>query len=250
MADYNIIQITPEKVEQACMQTKPKPTHSMPTPTIITPEKMEQSTSSSHRPNTCPPSNITTINPPCKSEQNIVSLDLVQLRQVLNQVQKDVTDRLKVYATLENLKEEAETRYSEDQILADKLKQLEELTWTVLEDIAKESTVIGQSQDVINTVNAQAQALSQQILDNTNGVAQEVTNNKILNELSLLAAVVKDIEENAALYHYDECSIDDINNMFKTQEQNGYMAIPYNVISSDGTMPIYVFETLTDYTLY
>lgn len=105
------------------------------------------------------------------------------------------------------------------------------------------------TRDVINTVNAQAQALSQQMLDNTNGVTQEVTN-KILNELSLLAAIVKDMEESAALYHYDECSIDDINNMFKTQEQNGYMAIPDNVISSDGTMPIYVFETLTDYILY
>lgn len=126
MADYNIIQITPEKVEQVCMQTKPKPTYSMPTPTIITPEKVEQNTSSSHRPNTCPPSNITTINPPCKSEQNVVAIDLVQLRQVLAQAQKDVTERLKVYATLENLKEEAETRYSEDQVLAEKLKQLEE----------------------------------------------------------------------------------------------------------------------------
>jgi hypothetical protein len=59
MADYNIIQITPEKVKKACMQTKP-------------------------RPNACPPSIITTINPPCEPEPNIVSLDLVQLRQVLN----------------------------------------------------------------------------------------------------------------------------------------------------------------------
>lgn len=126
MADYNIIQITPEKVEQACIQTKPKPTHSMPTPIIITPEKVEQNISSSHRPNTCPPSNITTINPPCKSEQNVVAIDLVQLRQVLNQAQKDVTERLKVYATLENLKEEAETRYSDDQSLNERIKHLEE----------------------------------------------------------------------------------------------------------------------------
>ena len=110
MADYNIIQITPEKVEQACMQTKP-------------------------RSNACPPSNITTINPPCKSEQNVVAIDLVQLRQVLNQAQKDVTERLKVYATLENLKEEAETRYSEDQVLAEKLKQLEEVTQASLEEV-------------------------------------------------------------------------------------------------------------------
>lgn len=66
------------------------------------------------RPNACPPSNITTINPSCKPEQNVVAIDLVQLRQVLNQAQKDVTERLKVYATLEHLKEEAETRYSED----------------------------------------------------------------------------------------------------------------------------------------
>ena len=37
------------------------------------------------RPNACPPSNITTINPPCKPEQNVVAIDLVQLRQVLAQ---------------------------------------------------------------------------------------------------------------------------------------------------------------------
>lgn len=126
MADYNIIQITPEKVEEVCMQTKPRPTYSMPVPTPITPEKVEQNTSSSHKPDPCPPSNITTINPPCKSEQNVVAIDLVQLRQVLAQAQKDVTERLKIYATLENLKEEAETRYSEDQVLAERLKQLEE----------------------------------------------------------------------------------------------------------------------------
>lgn len=125
MADYNIIQITPEKVEQACIQSKPRPEYSMPAPTPITPEKVEQNTSS-HKPNPCPPSNITTINPPCKSEQNVVAIDLVQLRQVLNQAQKDVIERLKVYATLENLKEEAETRYSDDQSLNERIKHLEE----------------------------------------------------------------------------------------------------------------------------
>lgn len=171
MADYNIIQITPEKVEQACMQTKPKPTHSMPTPIIITPEKMEQSASSSHRPNTCPPSNITTINPPCKPEQNVVAIDLVQLRQVLAQAQKDVTERLKVYATLQNLKEEAETRYSEDQVLAEKLKQLEEVTQASLEEVYNNIEAILLEYATKELVNAEITSVQ----DTVEQVEQELT---------------------------------------------------------------------------
>lgn len=171
MADYNIIQITPEKVEQACMQTKPRPTYSMPTPIIITPEKVEQNTSSSHKPNLCPPSNITTINPPCKPEQNVVAIDLVQLRQVLNQAQKDVTERLKVYATLENLKEEAETRYSEDQVLAEKLKQLEEVTQASLEEVYNNIEAILLEYATKELVNAEITAVQ----DTIEQVEQELT---------------------------------------------------------------------------
>ena len=171
MADYNIIQITPEKVEEVCMQPKPRPIYSMPVPIPITPEQVGQNTSSSHKPNTCPPSNITTINPPCKPEQNVVAIDLVQLRQVLNQAQKDVTERLKVYATLENLKEEAETRYSEDQVLQEKIKQLEEVTQASLEEVYNNIEAILLEYATKELVNAEITAVQ----DTVDQVEQELT---------------------------------------------------------------------------
>ena len=64
------------------------------------------------------------------------------------------------------------------------LKSTDILTIEIdVDNIAKESTVIGQSQDVINTVNAQAQALTQQMLDNTGDLTKETTAQEILKNI-------------------------------------------------------------------
>ena len=60
---------------------------------------------------------------------------------------------------------------------------------------------------------------------------------------------IQEFDDKMSSYLYDECSVEEVMHMFETIVEDGYVFIPSGTINSNGTMPIAVFEALTDFTL-
>ena len=71
----------------------------------------------------------------------------------------------------------------------------------------------------------------------------------VANKIDSLDEKLDSLDEKITPYFYDECSVEEVNHMFETLVLDGYVFIPSNAINSNGTMPVSVFEAITDFTL-
>jgi hypothetical protein len=89
---------------------------------------------------------------------------------------------------------------------------------------------------------------------NVNTLQQTVAkeSNATINKNAIIDALlnrINEFDEKITPYLYDECSVEEIEHMFEPIIQDGYILIPSNAFSINETMPITVFEAITNYTL-
>lgn len=59
---------------------------------------------------------------------------------------------------------------------------------------------------------------------------------------------IKNLDEKISPYLYDECSVEDIERMFSSITENGYIIVPSSIIKQDGTIPLNLFVSITGLT--
>lgn len=59
---------------------------------------------------------------------------------------------------------------------------------------------------------------------------------------------IGDLDEKITPYLYDECSVEDIDHMFTSVTEDGYIIVPPSIIKQDGTIPLKLFVSITGLT--
>lgn len=67
-------------------------------------------------------------------------------------------------------------------------------------------------------------------------------------DLTPVEEKIDSLDEKITPYLYDECSVEEVDHMFTSVTEDGYIIVPSNAINPDGTMPVSVFKAITGLT--
>ena len=108
-----------------------------------------------------------------------------------------------------------------------------------LTPVAKQSTLISGVQNILTSVNPKA--TSQEVRDAAASIIAALRN----IDFSVVENKIDALDEKITPYLYDECSVEEVEHMFTSITEDGYIIVPSGIINPDGTIHTNTFMSIT-----